>query len=337
MTSTLLTVADVSKVFTGRRKSAFSKPTEIHALNRVSLDIDKGTTLGVVGESGCGKSTLGRVVVGAHEATSGSVHLKLDSISNPITPLTMRKNRDLRQQLQLVFQDPHSSFNPRMTVEESISEPLVCLTTLPSRQRSKRVLDLLDMVGIPKSAVNRYPSAFSGGQRQRLSIARALATEPALIVADEPVSALDVSVQAQIVNLFLQLQKDIGLSYLFISHDLGVVRHVSDRIVVMYLGRIVETADASELFDRPTHPYTRLLIDSLPGSRDGARPAGHMTRSEVPDASVRQQGCPFRPRCAFAQEVCARKNPQLTPRPQGLTGEVACHSPLPTTRTEGTE
>jgi oligopeptide transport system ATP-binding protein len=302
-----------------------SKKSVVHAVSDVSFDIYQGETLALVGESGCGKSTLGRLLLRLIDATSGQVTFDGTELSS----LKGKTLRDVRRQMQIIFQDPYASLNPRMNVERIISEPLVTHKVCASKEETrKRVLELMQEVGIPVEFLHRYPHQFSGGQRQRIGIARALALKPRLIVCDEPVSALDVSIQSQVINLLEDLQEEYGLTYLFISHDLSVVRHISDRVCVMFLGCICEIGDTAEIYDHPIHPYTRFLLDSVPKpdpeQRDDSR---ELLTGEIPSPVNPPSGCRFRTRCPYADEICAKTVPEM--RTYG-TRQVACHHPLET-------
>ena len=283
----------------------------VRAADDVSFEIGRGETLALVGESGCGKTTVARCVLRALRPTSGAIRFSPeDGRVVDLAPLSRRALRPLRQHIQLIFQDPYASLNPRMMVGDIITEPLL-VNGVPAAQRETRLLELLDLVGLPAVARTRFPHAFSGGQRQRIGIARALALNPRLIVADEPVSALDVSVQAQIVNLLLDLQDRLGLSMLFVAHDLGVVRHVSDRVAVMYVGRIVEVAPTLDLYANPRHPYTRALLSAVPKADPEARDAVTAPIGEVADPANPPTGCAFHPRCPFAIDRCRIDRPVL--------------------------
>ncbi len=292
----------------------------VKAVDGVSFTLNRGETLGLVGESGCGKSTTGLAVLRMLDITSGKVFFEGDDI----TAQDKRTGR-FRRRMQMVYQDPYGSLNPRMTVADIVSEPLDVYRIGTPTERRARVAELLKTVGLLPDMADRYPHEFSGGQRQRIAIARALALEPSLIICDEPVSALDVSIQAQVVNVLVELQQRLGLSYLFIAHDLAVVRHISHRIAVMYLGRIVEIAARDDLYQRPLHPYTRALMSAVPG----ADPEIAMTRprvvvtGEVPSALRPPSGCRFHPRCPEAMDICKTLDPQL----RNMAGDraVACH------------
>jgi peptide/nickel transport system ATP-binding protein len=317
----LLRASEVVKRYPAGRAGA------VHAVNGVSLEVRAGETLGVVGESGCGKSTLGRCLVRLTELTSGGVEFD----GRDITSLGARRLRPVRAGLQLIFQDPYASLNPRRRAGEIVAEPLKVHRYGGAARIRDRVAELFEVVGLSAAHLDRYPHEFSGGQRQRIGIARALATRPKLIVADEPVSALDVSVQAQVLNLFADLQDEFGLTYVFIAHDLGVVRHVSDRIAVMYLGEVVELADAEALYAAPAHPYTETLLSAVPEIDDGsAATEGRRERivltGDVPNPSDRPSGCSFHPRCPYARERCRTERPPLVEAAPGRM--TACHYPL---------
>ena len=299
-------------------KNLFSKQKAVvHAVDDVSFTVYPGETLGLVGESGCGKSTLGRLLLRLLEPTSGQVWF--DGVE--LTTLNDADMRHQRRALQMVFQDPYSSLNPRMTVEQILSEPLK-LHGLARGHERERVAALLDQVGLPAQYMQRYPHEFSGGQRQRIGIARALAVEPSLIVCDEAVSALDVSVQAQVINLLQDLQRKLGLAYVFIAHDLAVVKHIADRVAVMYLGQIVEYADKRDLFATPRHPYTQALLAAIPEPRPRLEVARTMLQGDVPNPIAPPSGCRFRTRCPHARPRCSEEVPVLI---TDDTRAVACH------------
>ena len=297
----LLEAENLTKRFPINRGFLQRAVGHVHAVEDVSFTVHRGETLGLVGESGCGKSTTARLVLKLLEATSGTIRFD----GRDITNLSRREMRPLRREMQIVFQDPYSSLNPRQTVGQIIGAPFAIHKTEGSRKRS--VQQLMDRVGLNPEHYNRYPHEFSGGQRQRIGVARALALSPKLIVCDEPVSALDVSIQAQILNLLQGLQRDFDLTYLFISHDLGVVRHISDRIAVMYLGRIVDVAAADELYENPKHPYTSALLSAVPkGRTNGGRSDRIVLEGDVPSPVDPPSGCSFHPRCPKARLVAGK-------------------------------
>ncbi|MEW1824220.1 oligopeptide/dipeptide ABC transporter ATP-binding protein [Streptomyces sp. NPDC088196] len=326
-TDVLLRATDVTKHYPLRADGLSARRKVLRAVDGVSLEVRAGETLGIVGESGCGKSTLGRCLVRLTELTGGRVEFD----GRDISTLSTRRLRPVRPGMQLVFQDPQASLNPRRRAGDIVAEPLLVHRYGDGRAVRRRVAELFDVVGLAAAHLDRYPHEFSGGQRQRIGIARALATNPKLIVADEPVSALDVSIQAQVLNLFADLQEEFALTYVFIAHDLGVVRHVSDRIAVMYLGEIVELAETEALYKEPAHPYTQALLSAVPDIDDGTLtdevPRERIVLSgEVPNPVDKPTGCPFRTRCPYARELCAVERPRLTKTASGRY--TACHFPL---------
>jgi len=321
----LLKVENLRKYFPVRSGFLRKVTGQVQAVDDVSFTLAKGETLGVVGESGCGKTTVGRCLLRLIEPTGGHITLHSDNRDWSLLDLAPRELAQARPRLQMVFQDPQASLNPRMTVGDLIAEPLAINRVGTARERQERVAELLQAVGLRPDAVRRYPHAFSGGQRQRIGIARALALRPALIVADEPVSALDVSVQAQVLNLLADLRAQFGLSYIFIAHDLGVVEHISDRVAVMYLGRIVETGPTIALFNRPLHPYTEALLSAVPVADPRAQKQRQRIRlvGDVPSPANPPSGCRFHPRCRYAQPICTQEDPKLV---EILPGQfAACH------------
>ena len=318
MTQPLLQLRDLHKHFRLPAPPFTPKPV-LRAVDGVDLDLMQGETLGLVGESGCGKSTLARTVIRLHEPTSGSIVFDGQDVGKG----SERQAGTFRRRVQMIFQDPYASLNPRMSVGELIAEPLEIARIGTPATRRKTVTDLLDRVGLPADSAARFAHEFSGGQRQRIGIARAIALEPDLVICDEPISALDVSVQAQVVNMLEDLQAELGLTYLFITHDLSMVRHISDRIGVMYLGRIVELASSADLYHRPSHPYTRALLSAIPVPDPEAARAVEPMQGEIPSPIDIPFGCRFRTRCPMAAELCGRVDPPLTDVGSGHLS--ACH------------
>ncbi|MBO6894806.1 MAG: ATP-binding cassette domain-containing protein [Roseibium sp.] len=312
-------VFDVSKPWLNRMLALESKQF-LTAVDTVDFDIPRGKTFALVGESGSGKSTIGKMVVGLQKPTSGQVHIDgqdLFSIKDA------RKQQAMRRRIQMIFQSPYASLNPRWRVKHIIAEPIRAFELIPAGDIDKRVEELLDQVGLAKSDGEKFPHEFSGGQRQRIAIARALASDPEFIVCDEPTSALDVSVQSQVLNLMKSLQRDLGLTYLFISHDLSVIRYMADEIGVLYLGRLVEVADRDTLFENPRHPYTRMLMDAAPHIDAFGRTA-ELSTGEIPDPINKPSGCSFHPRCNLTTDLCRTERPAI--REFGSErARVACH------------
>ena len=324
MSATLLEVRDLQMHFPVK-EGVFQRARKVcRAVDGVSFTLRAGETLGLVGESGCGKSTLGKSIVRLNQPTAGTI--RFDGVD--LAPLSTKQLKAHRRNLQMIFQDPVESLNARHMVGEIISEPFLIHGIGDASWRRRKVLELLDKVGLPASAAERYPFEFSGGQRQRIGIARAIALEPRLIICDEPVSALDVSIQSQVLNLLLDLQREMGLSYLFIAHNLAVVKHVSDRVAIMYLGRIVEFADADDVYRDPRHPYTRALISAIPEPNPQRVRERIVLSGDVPSPINPPSGCPFHTRCPHATERCRVEQPALREVP-GRTGHtVACHYDL---------
>ena len=322
-TSNLLEVHNLKKYFPIEKGLLRRVVGQVRAVDDVSLSIPAGKTLGLVGESGCGKTTLGRCVIRAIEPTDGQVLLRIDGRQADITGLDAKALRATRRHMQMVFQDPYASLDPRKTILDIVGEPLRVNKLAKGEDLERRVRQLVDLVGLDVKYLKRYPHAFSGGQRQRIGIARALSLHPSLIVCDEPVSALDVSVQAQILNLLQDLQAEFSLTYLFIAHDLSVIQHISDQVAVMYVGKIVEQAETEELFLNPRHPYTEALLSAIPKPDPDALLDEITLEGEVPSPANPPPGCYFHPRCQYAQQICQEEIPPLLE--VGPDHYAACH------------
>lgn len=322
--TTLLEVKNLQQYFPIRSGFFQRVVGNVKAVDGVSFSLREGEVMGLVGESGCGKTTTGRSILRLYEPTGGEVwYQKLDGERIDVTKLSTEAMKPLRREMRMIFQDPFSSLNPRMTVRDIIGEPLVIHRVVKGRQLEQRVAELMAEVGLNPSYMRRYPHEFSGGQRQRIGLARTLSLNPRLIVADEPVSALDVSVQAQVINLLQELQRDLGLTLLFIAHDLSVVEHICDRIAVMYVGKLVEIAESEELLRNPKHPYTEALVSAVPPADPDIKMSRIILEGDVPSPVDPPSGCVFHPRCRYAEEICSREEPTL----QAVTPEhfVSCH------------
>ena len=316
MTAALLEIKNLEKIFTAK-KTLFQPKQYVHAVNGVSLELNDRETIGIVGESGCGKSTTGRCILQLIKPTSGDIIYQ----GKNITTLTKNEMNKLRENIQMVFQDPMASMNPKLSVREILSEPLIA-HKVPKSQHEQLLKETMDLVGLSDSHLTRFPHEMSGGQRQRIGIARAIILKPKIVVLDEPVSALDVSVQSQILNLLQDLQDELGLSYFFISHDLGVVEHIAHRVGVMYLGEMVEIADKEQLFEKPLHPYTMALMSAIPKTDPDEVKDRIILKGELPSPSNPPTGCKFHPRCNYAKDICKTTRPIIT-EVEGR--KVACH------------
>ncbi|PQP86424.1 MULTISPECIES: ABC transporter ATP-binding protein [Paenibacillus] len=322
MAKNLIEVEHVKKYFPIHKGLLNRVVGNVKAVDDVSITIREGETFGLVGESGCGKSTLGRVILRLQNATAGAVKFN----GRDIHSMGSKELNKMREEMQIIFQDPFGSLNPRFLVKDIIGEPLKVHTKMSASQIEKRVIELMELVGLDASRRNRYPHEFSGGQRQRIGIARAIALNPKFIVADEAVSALDVSVQSQVINLLMKLQREMGLTFLFIAHGLNVVRHISDRVGVMYLGKMVEIGETETLYANPLHPYTAALLSAIPKPTPTKKRNRIVLQGDVPSPANPPSGCRFHPRCPFAQEKCSQVEPALT---EVLPGrQVACHFPI---------
>lgn len=322
MTKPLLKVDNLKKYFPIKGGLLGRTVNNVKAVDNISFYVNEGETVSIVGESGCGKSTTGRAILRLVEPTSGKVFFEGEDLSQ----LSMREMRRKRKDVQIIFQDPFASLNPRLTVGKILTEALEIQNTVPKHERQNRVKELMELTGLGSHQIDRFPHEFSGGQRQRIGIARALSVNPKLIVCDEAVSALDVSIQAQILNLLRELQNDFNLTYLFISHDLGVVRHISDRIIVMYLGKIVEVADKKSLFENPQHPYTKALLSAIPVTHPKHKRERILLKGDIPSPIDPPEGCRFHTRCPFATNLCRIEVPEMR-KAQGMNigHEAACH------------
>ncbi|MBF0442323.1 MAG: dipeptide ABC transporter ATP-binding protein [Oligoflexales bacterium] len=320
MKENLVEVENLRKVFPIYGGIFYRKVAEVHALNGVSFSVNEGETLGIVGESGCGKSTLAKTLLRLYRADGGrALFLGRDLFS-----LDSKNMFEMRKNIQMIFQDPYSSLNPRMTIGDIIREPLDIYKVGDRRQREGRVEEMIDIVGMRKNVLSRYPHEFSGGQRQRIGIARSIILKPKLVIADEPVSALDVSIQSQIINLMSDLQREFKLTFIFIAHDLSVVEYVSDRVAVMYLGHIVEISDRKSLFENPAHPYTESLLSAIPVKDPRQKKRRVILEGDVPSPISLPKGCPFHARCPRVMDACRAESPVLSPLSSASSHKVAC-------------
>ncbi|PIC63882.1 dipeptide/oligopeptide/nickel ABC transporter ATP-binding protein [Sporosarcina sp. P13] len=318
MSDTLLQVKELKKHF-AINKGLFKPKAYVKAVDDVSFSVIRGETFGIVGESGCGKSTTGRTILRLNDITSGQVIFDGEDLSK----LSYEDMRKARRKLQMVFQDPYASLNPKKTIRQILTEPLRVHGLFTKQEREEKATEIIEIVGLHVSHLDRYPHEFSGGQRQRIGIAKAVILQPDLIIADEPVSALDVSIQSQVINLLLKLQKEFNLTYIFISHDLGVVKHITDRVAVMYLGRIVELAKTEDLYDKPMHPYTQALLSAEPIRHPDEKRERVILKGDVPSPVNPPSGCTFHTRCVSCMEICKTQTPSLAIMEDGRS--VACH------------
>lgn len=323
MTTELLKVKNLKQHFPIKGGIFGRTVNHVKAVDDISFEIKEGETLSIVGESGCGKSTTGRAILRLEEPTSGEIEFD----GKDLLAFNKREMREIRKELQIIFQDPYASINPRQTVRQILNEAMHVQNVMPPDKREERMLELLDIVGLGSHQLDRFPHEFSGGQRQRIGIARALSVDPRLIICDESVSALDVSIQAQVLNLLKELQREFNLTYLFIAHDLGVVRHISDRVIVMYLGKIVEIADKKSLFDNPKHPYTKTLLSAIPSPDPDIIKEQVILKGDVPSPIDPPTGCRFHTRCPYATDHCKEEEPELRVTETGMAEghQAACH------------
>jgi oligopeptide/dipeptide ABC transporter ATP-binding protein len=324
-TSALLRVRDLKKHFPVRTGMWRRVSGQVRAVDGVTFHINQGETLGLVGESGSGKTTLGRCINRLYQPTAGSIEMRLDDDAYDIAAAQRGELKEIRRNIQMIFQDPYSSLNPRMTIGDIIQEPLIIHSMGTREERRLRAEELLQKVGLDREQMNRYPHQFSGGQRQRVGVARALSINPRLVICDEPVSALDVSIQAQVLNLLADLQQELDLTLLFIAHDMSVVEYISDRVMVMYLGKIAEVAPSDVIYQQPRHPYTEALLSAIPKPGIGRDQDRIILEGNIPDPAHPPPGCAFHTRCRYAQDICRVEEPTLDMLPESSDAFVACH------------
>jgi oligopeptide/dipeptide ABC transporter ATP-binding protein len=324
-TSALLRVRDLKKHFPVRTGMWRRVSGQVRAVDGVTFHINQGETLGLVGESGSGKTTLGRCINRLYQPTAGSIEMRIDDDAYDVAAAQRGELREIRRNIQMIFQDPYSSLNPRMTIGDIIQEPLIIHGMGTREERRLRAEELLQKVGLDREQMNRYPHQFSGGQRQRVGVARALSINPRLVICDEPVSALDVSIQAQVLNLLADLQQELDLTLLFIAHDMSVVEYISDRVMVMYLGKIAEVAPSDVIYQQPRHPYTEALLSAIPKPGIGRDQDRIILEGNIPDPAHPPPGCAFHTRCRYAQDICRVEEPTLDMLPESSNAFVACH------------